>query len=314
MSPRESVLVTGGAGFIGSWVLKALLERNARPIVYDLQPNEERWQRILGKGRQQVAFVPGDLADKDRLWKTCDDEGVSRLIHLGALLTPACQQDPWLGCQVNVLGSVSVFEYARQRADRIRGVSFASSLAVYGPEPDDASPSDRSLDDTNAPSFYGAYKRSVELIALQYWRHFGVRSFGLRPHVVYGPERTIGLTAGPSLAARAAVREEAYQINYTGPAGYDYVEDVAHAFVRGAWETPDGSVVVDLPSQPASIEAMIDILAELAPSSRGQITATGGPIPPNVAMHPHLITRVFPDWSPTSIRDGLRNTMEFYRG
>ena len=184
----------------------------------------------------QITFVAGDLADKDRLHRVCQESEITRIIHLGALLTPACQLDPWLGCQVNVLGSVSVFEYARLHPDQIRGISFASSLAVYGPEADDLPRQTGTIDSTQAPSFYGAYKRSLELIAHQYWLHFGIRSLGLRPHVVYGPERTIGLTAGPSLAARAAATGELCQINYTGLAGYDFVEDVARAFVRGAWE------------------------------------------------------------------------------
>jgi len=171
----ERVLVTGGAGFIGSWVLRDLIDHGARPVVYDIQPNDERWQRILGRRMTQITFVAGDLADKDRLHRVCQESEITRIIHLGALLTPACQLDPWLGCQVNVLGSVSVFEYARLHPDQIRGISFASSLAVYGPEADDLPRQKGTIDSTKAPSFYGAYKRSLELIAHQYWLHFGIR-------------------------------------------------------------------------------------------------------------------------------------------
>ena len=308
----ENVLVTGGSGFIGSWVLRELFKRGARPVVYDLQRGDERWERILDTDAARVVFVEGDLTDIDQLSVACREHAITHVIHLGALLTPACQSDPWLGCQVNVLGSVAVFEQARLNPQRIKSISFASSLAVYGPEPDDVVRSS-DIDTTHTPSFYGAYKRSVELIARQYWQHFGIGSFGLRPHVVYGPERHLGLTAGPSLAARAAALGEAFTIDYSGPAGYDYVEDVARAFVRGAFETPEGSNVVDLPSVEATTDEMVATINELVPESHGQLTTRGEGIPSNTPANWHLISELFPDWSATSLQDGLRKTIEFYR-
>ncbi len=307
-----TVLVTGGAGFIGSWVLRELVQQGLRPLVYDLQPHAERWQKILGADASKLAFVPGDLTDRERLWAACDQASVSYMIHLGALLTPACHSDPWLGCQVNVLGSVAVFEYARQRAGQIRGLSYASSLAVYGPEPDDSLHPSLDTDSTHTASFYGAFKRSVELIAQQYWQHFQIASFGLRPHVVYGPERTVGLTAGPSLAAKAAALGERFQINYSGPAGYDYVEDVARAFVRSALTTPPGANVADLPSQPATTGDIVAALEQMVPRCRGQISVTGGPIPANTPTQLQPISKWFPDWQATPWFEGLRRTVAFY--
>jgi UDP-glucose 4-epimerase len=311
---NETILVTGGAGFIGTWVLRELIARGACPIAFDVQRNEDRWQRILGPERDRVVFEPGSLTDLQRLADVCATHQVTGIIHLGALLTPACQADPWQGCQVNVLGTVAVFEQARARPQQIKSISFASSLAVYGPEPDDVltdSPSD--IDATGAPNFYGAYKRCAELIARQYWQHFQIPSFGLRPHVVYGPERTVGLTAGPSLAARAAARGESFQIDYTGPAGYDFVEDVARAFVRGALETPHGCHVVDLPSQEATTDQIVELLTCIVPSSAGRLTTHGGPIPVNKPGAWQFITQLFPDWQATTLADGLTKTVAFYR-
>jgi UDP-glucose 4-epimerase len=288
------------------------LARGLRPVVYDVQPNPERWQRILGKRASEVTFVQGSLLDRDQLQKTCDEFQVTRLIHLAALLTPACQQDPWAGLQVNVVGSTALFEVARKSSHRIKGISYASSFAVYGPETDDGT-ADVTAADNRPPSFYGAFKMAVDLIAEQYWRHFQIASVGIRPHVVYGPERDQGLTAGPSLAARAAVRGEAYNIAYRGRVGYDYVEDVARAFVRAALETPPGLNLVDLPGQIASSEEFMQAIVDIIPESKSKLTVDGPSIPSNIPPQPNYINQLFPDWRTTSLAEGVRQTIEFYR-
>ena len=91
--PSGSVLVTGGGGFIGTWVLRELLSRGLQPVAFDVQKHDERWQRVLGAGASQVRFVAGSLLDHDLLQRTCDEHGVTHIIHLAALLTPNCQQD-----------------------------------------------------------------------------------------------------------------------------------------------------------------------------------------------------------------------------
>ncbi len=229
---------------VRSVCVRDLLARESRVVVFDQHRDDSRWIRILGRRADDVIFVSGSLLDRESLASVCDDHGVTNMIQLAALLTPACQQDPYLGCEVNVLGTVALFEVARERRDVIRGFSWASSRAVYGPEPDEPPAVTAARPTQNRPpSFYGAFKKAAELIAEQYWLQFGIPSVGIRPHVVYGPERTQGLTAGPSLAARAAAEGIAAEINYTGTVGYDYVEDVARAFVRAAVETPPGASV-----------------------------------------------------------------------
>lgn len=314
-------LITGGSGFIGTWVLRELLARDERCVVYDLSPRPDRWQRILGPAADKVILENGDLIDRTRLAEVWERHAVSHVIHLAALLTPACQRDPWLGCQVNVMGSVAVWEEARRHGEQLRGMSYASSLAVFGPEPDSvlaAGPQPVASEEAvgavlQPPTFYGAFKLAVEGIANQYWRHFRLPTVGIRPHVVYGPERDQGLTAGPSLAARAAVEGTSYTIGYTGIAGYDYVEDVARAFVRSALETPAGAAVVDLPSEPASVPQIVDLIDQLVPGARSRLSITGDRIPSNIPAEKHLISTIFPDWSPTSLRDGLRQTIDYYR-
>ena len=303
----QTVLVTGGSGFIGTWVLRDLLQHGARPVVVDPHPALTRWQRVLGHRTSEVITAEASLLDPASLLRVIEKYEVTQIIHLAALLTPACQQDPFLGCQVNVLGGTSVWEAAR-RSERVRSISYASSYAVYGPETGESEAA------TNRPpTFYGAFKQAMDLIAEQYWRHFGIASVAVRPHVVYGPEREVGLTAGPSLAAKAAALGESYTIGYTGQVGYDYVEDVARAFVRAASECPPGATVVDLPGEQATTEEFARAIESVAPDSVGRIHVSGPSIPSNIPPQPKFISNLFADWRATPLVEGVRKTVDFYR-
>jgi UDP-glucose 4-epimerase len=229
-----------------------------------------------------------------------ETEQVTHVIHLAALLTPACQHDPFIGCQVNVLGSTAVFDAAR-RSGRVQAIAYASSYAVYG-------------DGTELPpTFYGAYKQAVDRIAEQYWQHFGLRSLAVRPHVVYGPERDLGLTAGPSLACRAAARGEPYHIGYRGLVGYDYVEDVANVFVRGVLDCPPGANIVDMPSESATTVEFASRIMNVVPEAAGRITVGGPFVPPNIPPTQRPLRELFPEWQPTTLSDGIARTIDFYR-
>lgn len=301
------VLVTGGSGFIGTWVLHELLTQGARVVVVDPHPALPRWRRVLGERASEIAIADATLTDPASLLKVIEQHQVTHIIHLAALLTPACQADPFLGCQINVLGGTSVWEAARL-SKRVKSISYASSYAVYGPETGESETSPN-----RPPTFYGAFKQAMDLIAEQYWRHFGISSVAVRPHVVYGPERDVGLTAGPSLATKAAASGEGYTIGYTGQVGYDYVEDVAKAFVRAVFECPPGSTVVDLPGEQATTEKFARTIESVVPAVQGQILVDGPAIPANIPPHPQYITRLFPDWQVTSLVEGVRRTVEFYR-
>lgn len=306
----DVVLVTGGSGFVGTWVLRSLIERGVTAVAFDNEPNPGRWQRLLGAGASKIPFARGSLLDRPLLQQTFEKHEINRVIHLAALLTPACQQDPFAGCEVNVLGSVALFEQAVK--SRVAGLAYASSLAVFGPEPDsDAVRS--STTGNRSPSFYGTFKKAVELIAEQYWDHYQLASLGIRPHVIYGPERDQGMTAAPSLAARSAALGQSSEINYRGQLGYDYVEDVALAFVRGGLDTPPGAIVVDLPSDPATSEQLVAAIDAVIPGSGKKIAISGPTLPRNDSPRRHLISDVFIDWKPTSLVDGFRRTIDFYR-
>lgn len=305
---KLTVLVTGGCGFIGTWVVRELLGRGLPVVVLDAGERPARWERVIGADGASVPLVQGSLLDRALLRRLFDDHPVTNVIHLAALLTPACQIDPWEGCRVNVLGTVALLEELRASAIRNQGFSYASSVAVFGDEADHVSDGV-----SGPPTFYGAFKKSAELIAEQYWRHFQIASVGIRPQVAYGPEREVGVTAGPSLAARAAARGEDFCISYTGRVGYDYVEDVAQAFVRGALETPPGAHVVDLPGEIADVNEVIAAIATAIPCATPKLSVKGPPIPAHAPPNPRFISMLYPDWKATSLVEGMRRTVRFYQ-
>lgn len=308
---KPTILVTGGCGFIGTWVVRELLGRGLRVVVLDAGGRPARWERVIGAGSESVPLIQASLLDRELVAAAFAEKHVTHVIHLAALLTPACHANPWDGCRVNVLGSVALFEQVRTSPTPIKGFSYASSVAVFGDEPDNATGA--AGEENHPPTFYGAFKKSVELIAEQYWRHFRIPSVGIRPQVAYGPERDAGLTAGPSLAARAAACGEEYCISYTGRVGYDYVEDVARAFVRSALETPPGAHIVDLSGEAADVEQIIAAIAAAVPESAPKLSANGPPIPPHVPPNPFFISSLYPDWKTTPLTEGFRRTVEFYR-
>jgi nucleoside-diphosphate-sugar epimerase len=307
MSDDVRVLVTGGSGFVGAWVLRELLARGAAPVVLDQRPAPERWRRVLGNAAERIVVAPVSLLDRDQLARLLADQRITHIIHLAALLTPECQSDPYRGCEINVLGSVAVFDAARL-SGRIASIAYASSYAIYGPE--------RPAVDhvpNRPPMFYGAFKQAFDGIADQYARHFALRSIAIRPHVVYGPEREQGLTAGPSLACRAAARGEPYTIGFRGEVGYDYVEDVARAFVDAALLSSPGFAGYEMPSQLATTEQFVAALEEVEPAARGLIQVAGPTIPANIPPQPVSIAELLAPWQATSLQDGIRRTIDFYR-
>lgn len=307
------VFITGGGGFIGAWVVKECLSRGLEVVVFDVGLPGERWFRIVGEAGHRVRWVQGHLRDRDALIRVVVSQGITQIIHLAALLTPECQSDPWNGCEANVLGTVSVLEAARAAGGAVKGVSYASSVAVFGDEPGGSAGIAGGAGGYGPLTFYGAFKRAVELIAEQYWRAFRIPSTGLRPQVAYGPERVVGLTAGPSLAARAAALGEQYVIPYVGEVGYDYVEDVARAFVCSAIEPKAGAHVLDLPGAVVPVEEVVETLARIVPQSRGRIWAEGVRVPSHRPPAPCWIQQLYPDWVMTPLEEGLRRTVEFYR-
>ena len=159
------VFMTGGYGCIGSWVAKRLVDAGREVWIYDLKEDTHRLELILEPEQKSfVHFVAGDVSDPAAVRAAAERIEATHILHLAGLQTPTCRANPILGAQVNVIGTLAVFEAAVALKDRVQRVVYASSAAVHGP----ADPAGGRIADEvrlSPLSHYGAYKVCNELNA-----------------------------------------------------------------------------------------------------------------------------------------------------
>jgi len=304
-------LVTGALGCLGAWTIKALLDLGEEPVGYDLGGDDARLRLVLDdEERARVTLVSGDVTDGDALGRALDEHEITHVVHLAALQVPFCQADPARGAHVNVYGTVVVFEAIKARRERIPGLAYASSTAVYNAS--DRSPAPES--GGSAPStLYGVYKLANEGTARVFWQEEGVASIGIRPYVVYGPGRDQGLTSGPSLAMAAAAQGEGHEIAYGGTAQYDHAPDVGHAFALASRAASDGARVANFPGEPSTMEEVVAAIEAAAPEVTGRITWDEGQLPFPEALQANLLERLIGPVPRTPLVDGVRRTVDHFR-
>lgn len=293
-----SLLVTGGSGFLGAWIIRQLLAAGEEVRLFDRSADRRLVEWIVGPDAARVEWICGDIADADAVMAAAT--GTRRILHLAGVLTPACQADPLLGARVNLLGTLHVFEAARRLGHK--AVIYTSSAGVFGP--DDA---EHPLPQTH----YGTFKLACEGSARAYWHDHRIASIGFRPYVAYGPGREVGGTAGPSLAARAAAQGEAYTIPYSGRSGLVYVEDVAAAYVAAATRDLSGAHVVTMPGETVDSEEIIAAIRRLVPDAA--IGVAGAPLPIAPDLPASDISTLLPGVPQTGLAEGLARTIAFYR-
>lgn len=256
----KTVLVTGAKGCIGAWTLRVLLEQGHRVVALDLPGNMHRLELIVGDALPQVTLVDGDILDAPALAALVQAEGVTHIVHLAALQVPAARAKPTLGAQINVVGTVNVFEAAR--AAGIRHLAYASSIAAYSPtmtfEPQ---------------TLYGVWKLANEGTARIYHLENGISSIGLRPNVVYGLGRDFGLTSSPTFAMLAAAAGRGYHIPYASRMVYQSGRDIGSLFARAALQDDfDGAAVFNPSGTSAITSEVIEAIQRVVPD----VTITQG--------------------------------------
>jgi nucleoside-diphosphate-sugar epimerase len=308
------VLLTGGYGCIGSWIVRNLFERGEQLWIYDRKEDPHRLRLILDESQlPRVPFLPGDVTDLPRLRDVIREQRITHLIHLAGLQVPVCRADPLLGAKVNVLGTLAVLEAVRQSEGQVERLVYASSGAVFGPP--DIYPSGPLADDVPlAPTtHYGVFKCCNEGNARIYFQDHGVSSIGLRPWTVYGVGRDFGMTSEPTKAIQALALGQPYHITYGGVQDLQYVDDVAKTFVR-CLETPyKGSKSYNLRGQVVDLRTFHDALCEVDPAAAQLITYGQRQIPIAYDLDNSALQCDLGPMPRTPLVEGIRKTWEHFR-
>jgi nucleoside-diphosphate-sugar epimerase len=281
MSDRRSdevFMLTGSLGCIGAWALRNLVAEGTRVIATDL-PGEPLRPRLIMSDDEinRITWATLDVTDPAAVKEMVARHQVTHIIHLAGLQVPGCRANPSLGAQVNVTGTVNIFEAARAHWGQVRGLAYASSLAVLGPA--ELYPNRPVRDDVMpAPAtLYGVYKLADEGIARMYWQDWQIPSIGLRPYIVYGVGRDQGMTSDIAKAMLAVAADRPYHIRFGDAVALQYADDVAKIFVGCARSGYQGATSCLLRNDVVAVSDFVSRLKSRYPAAR--ITHAAAPLP-----------------------------------
>lgn len=305
----RKALVTGGAGFIGSHLVRGLLAGGVRVRVLDNLSTGSR-ENLAGL---DVEFFENDLRDAGAV-KTAV-EGCDVVFHHAAVISvPVSMEDPLDCYQVNCGGSVSLFHAASQAG--VQRVVMASSSAVYGEVEGEV------IEDTRLQpqSPYASSKLAMENAAFMFTRAFGLETVALRYFNVYGPRQSPDspYAAAIPLFIRAMLDGKTSQIFGDGEQtrSFVYVEDVVRANLAAA-EAPgaSGNVYNIAGRGTVSILQLIKQLKILLPGSPDPVFED--PRPGDIRHSAANIDRAAAalGYRPEIVlKEGLKSTIEWLKG
>lgn len=311
------VLVTGGAGFIGSNLVHALINDDRITAVKVLDNLETgRFANVSAfKNHRKFEFIEGDI----RNYAICVGaaEGVDIISHQAALgSVPRSVKDPITTHEVNATGTLNIFNAAKE--NNIKRVVYAASSSTYGDHPDLPKVEDR----IGAPiSPYGVTKLVNELYAKVFADLYDMEFIGLRYFNVYGPQQN---PAGPYAAViplfiKSFLEGTAPVINGAGDSSRDFtfVEDVVQANLLAMFTDNVNAVnqVYNIAKgEQTSLNQLFEMLKEI---SEKNITAIHGPERGGDIKHSLADVskaRKLLGYEPaTSPIDGLRKTFDWYK-
>ncbi len=318
----KRILLTGGAGFIGSHVAEALLRKNVSLSIVDNLDEfySPAWKKSNLEAIRKIApfdFFDQDICDMDRLRKTAASVRPDAIIHLAARagVRPSIEQ-PRLYEQVNVAGTVNILELCREF--HVSRLVFGSSSSVYGAS--SRAPFSEEISDLRPISPYAATKLSGELFCYTYAHLYKLPVVALRFFTVYGPRQRPDLAIHKFVARMEAGKP--LPIFGDGETGrdYTYVDDIV-AGVLGALDY-DFSAAEGAPfeicnlgnSHPVKLSKLVRML-ERATGKKAMIEREGlqqGDVPltwADISKAGRLL-----GYRPqTPLEDGLRKFVEWYR-
>jgi nucleoside-diphosphate-sugar epimerase len=261
-------MVTGGTGFIGSYVARELVDHGHDVVAYDLSADA----RILDElgVADDVTVRRGDVTDAPDVIRAVRETGATRVVHLAALLTNSARENPRAALRVNVEGTNNVFEAARSLSDQVERVAWASSAAVYAPPANYGDEFVTESDLVYPDTLYGATKEYNEHQARVYHEDFGVSHVGLRPTVAYGPYRETGGSAFLANIVEKPALGEPFGVEYGDQViDWQHVRDVAKAFRLAAF-APEADLtrrVYNVRGELATVREAVETMRELLPDA-----------------------------------------------
>ncbi len=313
------VIVTGGAGFIGSHIVDALIARGHSPFVIDSLVSG-----ALENLPKNVPFFEVDICDRERVGKVFDEVRPDWVCHQAAQMSVSrSMRDPIFDAENNVMGLLNVFDHAA-RVD-VKKIVFASSGGVlYGEVTTPAAE-----DFPKRPmSAYGISKWTGEQYLEFYARERGIQGVALRYSNVYGPRQNPHGEAGVvAIFCKALLAGNSATINGDGRYIRDYVygQDVAHANVASLEANLSSSFTPLNVSTGIGIDVN-DIAAQISKAVKAYFGKTGGPSVVAPCKHGEarpgdlrsnivapLLAGKLLDWKPKkSLEEGIPETVEWF--
>jgi len=311
----ESILVTGGAGFIGSNIAEALLQRGYRVVILDDLSSGKMENVIALSESDNLKFIKGSIEDSSLVRSVIKSENISLISHHAAVASVAKSVvDPVKTMDVNVSGTANLFQIAAEYG--CRRIVFASSSAVYGDSPE--LPKRESMPFA-LKSPYAMSKAANEMLADVFVKLFNIDIVGLRYFNVYGKRQDPASDYAaviPKFISQA-LRNELVTIEGDGGQTRDFVfiEDVVNAnIVALTGVRSSGSVFNVANGEQTSILELARMIIDAA-GSKSEVAFTPariGDIRDSVGDISHT-DKCLGYRNKYSIQEGLSATVAWYR-
>jgi UDP-glucose 4-epimerase len=265
-----NVLITGGAGFVGSWTARRLLSAGSNVIVYDQALSDDALGLVLEhEDLGRLTMVAGRTTDSDRLRQACVANGVTHVVHLASPLTKDCIDNPTVLVHGMIQAFVDLLELSRELG--LQRIVWASSVAVYGAPEHDSAPVNE--DSARRPStLYGSGKVMCEDLAAHYAASNDVDAIGLRFPILFGQGNLRGISSWIARLCERAARGEPADVPWGGCiVNLMHVEDAADLVAQalGAAKTTTRTFTVS--GDAIAVSDMVSLVHEVEPRAEVRV-------------------------------------------